>query len=171
MHVPGRLLGAHAPLWLTLGLVALLERLITVEWSKPYCMDPTDGPAFAATGIPLPYETYGGASSLEFLFMPHIYALNLAVLSLIVYPAVRRAFNSRFMSKTKSRRVRIGAAGAVSAFLVLAWVVSCVHVGWLRPVSSIGDDRYGRWAEFRPVGVKWSFGQSNACTPSSYWFP
>ena len=86
--VPG-FLAARASLLLTFGLVALFERLVTLEWSLPYCMNPEDGPAHAAAGLPLPYETYGGVSSMEFAFMPHVYLANLAILSLLAYPIVR----------------------------------------------------------------------------------
>src|SRR6187399_2755691 len=78
-----------AALALALGASSLLEVLCTVEWSYPYCSNQDSGPAFAVTGMPLPYMHYSGVSSLEYLFMPHVYAANLFLLAALVYPVCR----------------------------------------------------------------------------------
>jgi len=68
MNFPDR----YAPLWLTVGLVVRLENLITFEWSYPYCLGRSDGPAYAAQGMPLPYWMWNGVVSLEHDFVPHV---------------------------------------------------------------------------------------------------
>jgi hypothetical protein len=74
----------------TMCLVMAAERLITIEWSFSYCNDPQDGPASAVFGAPLPYERWGGASSLVYEFVPHFYVFNVLVLFCILLPIVRR---------------------------------------------------------------------------------
>src|SRR5688572_28118205 len=72
-----------------LVLATWLDLLVTIEWSYPYCMQPADGPAYPAVGFPLPYAAASHVSSLEFLLMPHVFALNLLLIGAALYPLVR----------------------------------------------------------------------------------
>jgi len=72
----------------TCGLVLTGELLFTIEWSFPKCSAPWDGPSPAVFGAPIPYERWGGSSS-EYVFIPRVYLLNVALLMVVVFPFVR----------------------------------------------------------------------------------
>ena len=84
-----KLLVRHAPLLLAVGLAGSMELFLTLEWSFPYCNDPQDGPASGVFGFPFPYVRWGGFSSLIYVFMPHLYAVNLLVRSALALVLVR----------------------------------------------------------------------------------
>ena len=153
-----------------MGLASFIEAVITIEWSRPYCSNQQDGPAYAAFGLPLPYQVYGGVSSMEFDFMPHIYLFNVAVLSIVLLPLVRLALE-RFVPIGRDRwRDVIGGCALMLCIAFAATMLFSVGQGWLRPVISIGDDRYGSYFEFRPVGVA-ARAALVSCKASTFWFP
>jgi len=73
---------------LTLGLVAWIQEIFSIEWSFPYCSDQADGPASAVWGMPFPYIRWSTVSSMEYFWMPAVFILNIAVLFAIAYPFV-----------------------------------------------------------------------------------
>ena len=150
----------------TVGLVALAEALITVEWSTPYCHNPYDGPSYAAYGFPFPYDRFSGASSSLFNCAPHILLLDVLLLSAAVWPLVRRI----------AGRAITGALGVTSASLVaLALLLPASAVAWhvmmhdWIPVTSIANPPLDMYNEFRPVGI--AIGRHYDCKPSTFWFP
>lgn len=160
---------SYAALLTALALVLVLENFITLEWSLPYCSNPEDGPAYAAFGMPLPYITYSGVSSAEFLLMPHVYVFNIAALLLVLAPLVR------YLSRQPQKRapqslVWFGAASTVVVCLVAGTFALELGIGMLRTVDSIGIEGYGRYQELRPVGFA-SGATAERCTPSRFWFP
>jgi len=158
-------LGLTVPL-LALGLGALLDLVFTVEWSYPYCSGPDSGPAFAVLGMPLPYQTYSGVSSLQHFFMPHIYAANVLLLAGLVWPVCRLL--------VKSGKIRAGVLNGIGLVLICltgALLAIKLHIGWFIPVGSVADGGSMRYQELRPVSVGLSFGASGDCTASKFWFP
>src|SRR5262245_9813214 len=73
----------------SVSMVVAAGWFVSVEWSHPYCQHQSDGPGYAAYGAPLPFIQYAGTSFLHYIFMPHVYALNVFVLSALAYPLVR----------------------------------------------------------------------------------
>lgn len=164
-----RFFESYAALLTGLALVLVLENFITMEWSLPYCSNPEDGPAYAAFGMPLPYTTYSGVSSAEFLFMPHVYIFNLAVLFLVLAPVVRY-FSGRLRKMAPQTLVWFGAASAVVVCLAASIFALELKIGMLRAVDSIGIEGYGRYRELRPVAFA-SGATAERCAPSRFWFP
>ena len=161
----------YTPILLTIGLVLWLEGLVTIEWSYPYCLSQTDGPAYAAHGMPFPYWMWNGVVSLEHDFMPIAYILNVIVLSLLMFPAVRWVLN-RFISPGLNwLRSLIGIVGCFLLLSHIALMSFLVSTGYYRPEISLGLEGYYRYSDFRPVRI--GFIRSNAadCAPSRFWFP
>lgn len=153
---------------LTMCLVMAAERVVTIEWSFPYCNDPQDGPASAVFGAPIPYERWWGASSLVYEFVPHFYGLNILVLFAIALPIVRRA--AEHLERRWPRAYgAIAICGAVLCALVVARHALVLATGLWRPVASIERPPYDSYEVLRPVGM--SFERHYDCTPSELWFP
>ena len=161
----------YAPILLTAGLVVWLEGLITVEWTYPYCLDRSDGPAYAAQGMPLPYWMWNGVSSLEHDFMPHIYVLNIVLLSLLFFPIVRWIWIRIFRDRSTWIQAVFGAMGALLLFADLALTLLMVSSGYFRPTTSLSLDGYYSYNEFRPVRIGLYRSNAPDCTPSHFWFP
>lgn len=141
---------------LTLGLVAWLQEIVTIEWSFPYCSDQADGPASAVFGMPLPYVRWSTVSSMEYLWMPAVLVLNLLILFVVFYPLVAWAVGAL-------RRALINVRAAdtaillVGAFLVVTFVglnVFLISAGIYKvPVWSIAREGRETYLDFRPVSV------------------
>lgn len=165
------LVNRYTTILLTVGLVLWLEGLVTIEWSYPYCLSQTDGPAYAAYGMPLPYWMWNGVASLEHDFMPHAYILNMIVLCLLMFPAIRWILNRVISPQLKWLRIVIGVVGCLLLLSHVALMGFLISTGYYRPEISLGLRGYYSYAEFRPV--RFGFIKSNAadCTPSRFWFP
>jgi hypothetical protein len=157
----------YSSIWLTAGLVVWIEGLATIEWTYPYCLDRSDGPAYAALGMPLPYWMWNGVVSLEHDFMPHVYILNLVIIGLVIFPVVRWLMSNR----PGWLRNLLGAVGCVMVLAHVALTVILISVGFYRPVMSLALDGYYRYSDFRPVRVSWLGSNARECTPSPFWFP
>jgi hypothetical protein len=155
----------HVSLLLALGCALAIEAFLPLSWSRPYCMSQSDGPDFAAVGIPLPYQTYSGVSSMEFFFMPHVYIFNLAVLTALLLPVARLIAQRPCVSLQFQSIAALGGAAAI--VVGLGVVAVFVTTGTWRPVGSIGSD-FGKYREYRPVGLAYS---GVDCLPSNSWFP
>jgi hypothetical protein len=145
-----------------------IDRVATVEWSVPYCNNPQDGPSSSAFGAPLPYERFGGVSSLEYAFAPHVYLLNIVLVSGLLFPPIRRALLS-----LGRRRGRLGSrvltgAGVVLCLVNLAALYVALSAGLWRPVADIARPPHDSYMEFRPVGL--ALDRHYECTPSTFWF-
>jgi hypothetical protein len=165
------LVNRYASILLTIGLVLWAEGLVTIQWSYPYCLSQSDGPAYAAQGMPLPYWMWNGVVSLEHDFMPHAYILNLIVLCLLMFPAIRRVLNSVISSRLKRLRSIIGAVGCLLLLSHVALTILLVSTGYYRPVTSLGLEGYYRYTDFRPVRFGLIESNAPACKPSRFWFP
>lgn len=152
----------------TMCLVMAAERVVTIEWSFPYCNDPQDGPVSAVFGAPFPYERWWGASSFVYEFVPHFYVLNVLVLFGIALPVVRRA--AEHLARRWLRAYSaIAICGAVLCALVIARHAFVLATGLWRPVASIAKPPYDSYDALRPIGM--SFERHHDCTPSKFWFP
>ena len=161
----------YAPILLTAGLVVWIESLVTIEWTYPYCLDRSDGPAYVAQGMPLPYWMWTGVSSLEHHFVPHVYILNIVLLCLVFFPVVRWIVD-RFVSReSKWLRTGIAAAGGLLLASHLALTILLVSIGVYRPAMSLELGEYYRYSDFRPVRLGLYRSSTIDCTPSTFWFP
>lgn len=165
------LVNRYAPILLTVGLVLWVEGFVTIEWSYPYCLSQSDGPAYAAQGMPLPYWMWYGVASLEHGFMPHVYILNVTVLCLLMFPAMRRVLNRLISSRLKRLRSIIGAAGCLLLLSHVALTLILVSTGYYRPDISLGLEGYYRYTDFRPIRFGLVESNAPACKPSRFWFP
>ena len=162
-----KILSRYVSIWLTAGLVVWIEGIVTVEWTYPYCTDPSDGPAYVALGMPLPYLMWNGVVSLEHNFMFHVYVLNLVLIGLLLFPLVRW-----LMSKRPAwLRNLFGAIGCALLLSHVALTILLLSIGVYRPVASLQLDGFYEYSEFRPVRTGFWVPSSSACTPSPFWFP
>lgn len=150
---------------LAVGVAPWIEAAFTVKWAVPYCSSQVDGPAWPATGFPFPYQVFSGVSSLEYLFMPHVYLCDLAVYAGFLFLALRIVL-------PVSGRVRRagGLAGVGLGLFAIVAVFLALNMRTLIPVMNIGDDSYGRYREYRPVGLS-VFHHPRECPASDFWFP
>lgn len=145
-----------------------LDSLVTVEWSYPYCMDSSDGPAHPAVGFPLPYAVASPVSSLEFDFTPHVLVLNLLLLSALFWP-VARLLKRAISDHVVLRRIAIG--------LLIVLGVGILGIRGMAltfgdAVVSFGNGAYLAYGDLRPVGIT-SFDlvfSKRQCRPSEFWF-
>lgn len=167
------LVNRYTPILLTIGLVGWLP--ITIEWSFPYCMSQEDGPMSAVFGMPMPYTSVNGASSLLYDFMPHIFLLNVGVLCLLMFPAIRWLFNRIDSHRLQWLRRLLGVVGSLLLLSFVGFWVLLLSSGLYNPVLTLGN--YYRYSELRPVRVHSLFSPSATkssfedCTPSRFWFP
>ena len=156
--------------FLTLGSVGWFEAIFTVEWSFPYCSSQEDGPASAVFGMPLPYIRWSGVSSMEYLYMPSALIVNILLLFAMAFPLVSWAVRKVAPPGQNIRRGLMSFAGFILLLSSSALTILLVQSGLYKiPVSIIGEDAYGTYSEFRPVGF--SFKDLHyKCTPSNYWF-
>ena len=152
-----------------LVLAVWFDSLATIEWSYPYCTRPSDGPAYPAAGFPFPYATASHASSLEFLFIPQVLALNLLLISAAAYPLVRH-LNRAVVAKPALRWFKLVSLVVlgVSIFVIRGLSLTLAH-----PVLSIGDGSYLAYGDLRPVGITSPdvVHSKRACKASGFWFP
>ena len=161
----------YAPILLTAGLVVWLEGLVTVEWTYPYCLDRSDGPAYAAQGMPLPYWMWNGVSSMEHDFVPQVYLLNIVLLGLLFFPIVRWAWRRIFRQPLTWIQAVVGMVGALLLVTHLALTALMISIGFFRTTTSLSLDGYYSFTEFRPVRIGLYRSNAPDCTPSHFWYP
>ncbi len=154
---------------LTLGLVGWFEAVFTIEWSFPYCSSQVDGPASAVFGMPLPYVRFSGVSSMEYFFMTSIFIVNIIILFSIAFPFVYWAVGKVAAPHQIMRRSMLSFAGLLLLLSIGAWTSLLLLYGVYHPVSTIGDEAYGAYSEFRPIRLTFKDLHYD-CTPSEYWF-
>lgn len=110
-----------------------------VNWWHPYCDAQADGPGHYARGFPLPFVAPSGASSLDYVFMPHVLLLNLALLfGPFLLLARRLARSARIVVFVAAGLVAIGLCGPR------------LLVGEYRPTLSVGGG-YDSYFSYRPA--------------------
>jgi len=150
------------------GAACWIEKLVTLEWSYPYCSVRDSGPAGAVFGFPLPYEQASIVSSATSFFIPWLYVVNLAAIAGGVFLLLRPLASRLGTSKPRARKIIFGAAGTLLLMTSIALDVSALSMGVWRPTPSF--DGSPRFSELRPVSVV-VFRRQRDCTPSPFWFP
>ena len=149
-----------------LGAAWWFEKVMTLEWSYPYCSVRDDGPAGAVFGFPLPYEQASIVDSATHFFIPWLYVVNLIAIAGAVF-LVLHLLGPRFgTSKPRALKLRVGAIGAALLLTAILLEVSALSMGVWRPTSSFSESP--RFSELRPVAV--AFRRQRDCTASPFWF-
>jgi hypothetical protein len=150
------------------GAACWVEKLVTVEWSYPYCGVLDNGEAAAVHGFPLPYEQAFIAGSASDLFIPWLYAVNLAVIAGGVLLLLRPLLSRFEASNPRRWKFGLGAAAALLLVPAVALDVFALSIGVWHPVSSFSGSPH--YSELRPVAVR-VLGRTRNCTASPFWFP
>jgi hypothetical protein len=151
------------------GLALLLECTVTIEWSFPNCSSSWDGAAPAVFGAPLPYQRWAGAS-LEYTFVPHLYALNVLLifgLTLFVVHGSTARLAKRWPRRTS---LALFIPGMVLCIGLLGLEISALGGLW-HPVASIETLPGESLRDLRPLRV--TTGRHYDCRPSwlsAFWF-
>jgi hypothetical protein len=162
--VAAKFLSRWSSLLLALGVVMCLESLYTIEWSYPYCLSPVDGPASAVFGMPFPYISWTGVSSLEYEFMPLVYGLNVLALSVPAWWLTSLLLRS-FSEGRSGIRIALGITGSTLALVMLAGLALRMSIGSWRPTASLG--LYGQETYFDLRPVRFTVNDLHyQCTPS-----
>ena len=118
------------------------------------------GQELSVRGFPLPYIEPSAGSSLAFIFMPHIWFLDFALLAVLVHPVVSWAFRQLAAAPTWIPAI-LSVVGVV--FLLAA---TLFHMMPTAAVYSIA--RRSSYWEYRPIwGPSAPYGNR---TPSEFWF-
>jgi hypothetical protein len=151
------------------GLALLLESLVTIEWSFPVCSNPGDGATPAVFGAPLPYQKWAGAS-LEYSFVPQVYALNILLIGGLVLFVVHR-FSAHLAKRWPRQTIgAIGGSGLVLCIGLLGLEISALGKLW-HPTASLVTLPGESLGDLRPIRV--TLGRHYDCRPSSlsaFWF-
>ena len=150
------------------GAAWWIEKLITLEWSYPYCSVLDDGEAAAVFGFPLPYEQVFIAGSASANFIPWLYLVNLAVIAGGVLLLLRPLSSRLGESVPRLRNPTIGAAAALLLVTAVALEAFVLSIGVWSPASSLSENLH--YSELRPVSVH-VLGRPRNCTASPFWFP
>lgn len=146
----GRLLDIrrYAAALLTVVAVLLAQSALTVKWWSPVCDMTADGGGFYGVGFPFP-AARPTVMSLEFVWMPHVQALNLIVLAAVFYPLI--AFlHDKVTGWLPSTRWPL-AWIALSLSLMVGGVMALMTAELGRPTLSIAQEGYDRYWDFRPA--------------------
>ena len=149
------------------GAALWFEKLVTLEWSYPYCSVLNDGEAAAVFGFPLPYEQVFIAGSAATSFIPWLYVVNLGVISggvlLLLRPLASRirALKPRLWNITSS------AAAALLIITAISLEVFALSIGVWSPSSSFSENL--QYSQLRPVSVH-VLRRPRNCTASPFWF-
>lgn len=164
-------------LLLATGLVLVLQTVVTLEWSYPYCLDPQDGPALPMYGFPLPYYASSVASSLHWDFMPHILVLNVLILALPLYGFIRWLLPSSGLPRWGMWLSAIS-GGVVTGLYLLVLIYLCFSGTWsVTPDASAGAgiaayQETSGYLTARPVRLVllWDTEPVADCPRSDFWF-
>ena len=160
--------GGRWGLLAALGAAWWIEKLVTLEWSYPYCSVMDNGEAAAVLGFPLPYQQASIATSATNFFIPWLYVVNLAAIAGGVLLLLRPLVSRLGASDPRHRKFIVVPAAALLLVTAVAFEVMVLSMGIWRPTSSFrGSPHYG---ELRPVAVRVLEHPRN-CTASPFWFP
>jgi hypothetical protein len=162
-HTGGRwgLLGAVGAAW-------WVEKMVTLEWSYPYCSVLDSGEAAAVTGFPLPYQQASIVTSATDFFVPWLYVINLAAIAGGILILLRPLASRLGSSNARRRKYIFVPAAALLLVTAVAFEVLVLSMGIWRPTSSFSG--YPHYSELRPVAVRVLEHPRN-CTASPFWFP
>ena len=150
------------------GAAWWIEKLVTLEWSYPYCSVLDSGPAGAVRGFPLPYEQGSVVTSATNFFIPWLYVINLAAIAGGVFLLLLPSASRLGASYPRLRRLMVSVAAALLLVTAVAFEAAVLSMGVWRPISSFSGAPY--YNELRPVAVR-VLGRPRDCTASPFWFP
>jgi hypothetical protein len=145
-----------------------IEKLITLEWSYPYCSVLDNGEAAAVFGFPFPYEQVFIAGSASSNFIPWLYLVNLAVIASAVLLLLRPVSSRLCVSMPRLWKLTIGAVAALLIVTAVAFETFVLSIGIWSPTSSFSDSL--QYKDLRPVSVH-VLGRPRNCSASPFWFP
>jgi hypothetical protein len=152
------------PLRLVLALVLALaiENWVTIEWTWPTCNGGDNW--VAAYGLPLPYTQWSRFSSMEYAWVPEIFALNIGALAATLYALLS-------LLPAFPHDARIYGVVAVVALLGAILNLLMLSITMVQSVESLAHIEAGEsmW-DLRPVAVHFDGYRRYECTPSLYWF-
>lgn len=158
----------YTPILWAVFVSIFVNTVVTVEWSHPYCNVQDSGPAHAAFGFPLPYTQWGGVSSMEYFFMPHIYVLNLTLIGFLTFAIIRKLISYNMLSSSLVLYIGLSVVGVVLASSMVFVEILKLFSIYAVFVPTIGDEIYGSpYFSYRPVGID---NIHYDCKPSEYWF-
>lgn len=136
------------------AIALIIDAKWPLYWWHPYCNSQSDGPGYYAWGLPFPYAEPGGASSMEFGWMPHVYLLDLIVIAAVAYAVLALAFRALPRPISESR---VGLVIGAIVLVLLAGVQTLMFSwdGW--PVWSIANWTDSYWS-YRPALIALSDG-------------
>lgn len=155
--------------WCVLAAIAAAlwaDMLFSVGWTFESCV-PIQGTNFgegsAGYGLPLPYMQWSTSSSLEYHWIPHIFGVNIVILSLL---ALLLGWRARSWLGTGWRR-----------WIILTLLLFGIALQFLRinafMVRSVDDFRAGEdrvpVTALRPEGLYFGTGGYD-CKPAPFWF-
>ena len=122
--------------------------------------------------MPLPFQTFGGVSSMEFDVVPHVWLLDVLLIAALLLPLARRlARTAGDAGGPPSAPLVAGGIGLVLCAAAAAFIAAGFAQRTYRPVWSLGGADYGNDASYRPVGIAWGGATTADCKPSTFWFP
>lgn len=142
---------------------------MSVEWSFPGCSDAWNGAAPAIFGVPLPYERWAG-SSLEYDFVPYLYAIDVLAIALVLLLVTRRVLAAVPRDFAPRIRRALGAIGIALGAASLAGKALSIATFW-HPVASLPLLPGESLREIRPLRL--TLTRNYSCRPSSLsklWF-
>jgi hypothetical protein len=153
---------------LSLGIVAIADNLVTVEWSSAVCGVVGDGPFYHAYGAPFPYWSPSGGYSLHHYFMPQAYVANLLILGSVLFILLKRPVFGLWRRGYLRVYAFSGVVGAslvsLQSILMAYWIGASI----MAPTTTIGNQYQPYW-ELRPVDIGPVF-SSSECAPAPFWF-
>jgi hypothetical protein len=150
------------------GAAWWIEKLVTVEWSYPYCSVLDDGEAAAVLGFPLPYQQASIVTSATDFFIPWLYVVNLAAIASGILLLLRPVASRLGTSNPRQRKFIVAPAAVLLVVTAVAFEVLVLSMGVWRPTSSFSGTPY--YGELRPVAMRVLEHPRN-CTASPFWFP
>lgn len=159
--------GGRWTLVAAVGAAWWIERLVTLEWSYPYCSALDSGPAGAVRGFPFPYQQASTVTSATDFFIPWLYVVNLLAIAGGLFFLLHPLASRLLASNQRGFKFIVGGATALLLATAVAFEVQLLSMGVWRPISSFsGAPRY---SELRPVAVRF-LGRPRDCTASPFWF-
>jgi hypothetical protein len=163
-------LNKYAPMVFSVLIAILFGHLFSLEWSRPICQSLSESDS-SAFGFPFPYMKWSGVSSMEFNIMPHMYLVNVLILSMLVFFSIRKIFRKHLpVEKLPLRMIVGGFSFAIVTIFFCANLFLLLDGTMFSSVQSIGDKTYGTYFEYRPVSLAIIGDGGYDCKASDFWF-
>jgi hypothetical protein len=150
--------GRHAAVFWALTTAMVFVGLWPMKWWHPGCDVMGEGPNYYAFGAPLPFARPTGASSMEFVFMPHMLVLDLLVVAALAWLAWRPLLGWIGRRHPRASRLLSGVGAAAAVIAAILWLLG-LSIGF-RPTLLIDEPYYGvHYWDYRPADLMLSAGK------------